>query len=80
MVEVDGIKNYLILFCLGLGREEKLMELGSRNFFLCPKKPVKDGCSNSSDGTTSSSSTCSKEAGKASKTVIPWLKFMDFLL
>lgn len=59
-----------------LERDEKLIELGSRNFFLCPKKAVTDG---GGDGTTSSSS-CSKEAVKASKTGIPWLKFMDFLL
>lgn len=80
-IDPSGFDLHYSQFCLeSLGREEKLMELGSRNFFLCPKKPVKDGCSNSSDGTTSSSSTCSKEAGNASKTVIPWLKFMDFLL
>lgn len=76
----SGFDLHYSQFCLeSLGREEKLMELGSRNFFLCPKKPVKDGGS-SSDVTTSSSSTCSKEAEKASKTGIPWLKFMDFLL
>ncbi|KAJ4724938.1 Pentatricopeptide (PPR) repeat-containing protein-like [Melia azedarach] len=59
-----------------LTRDEKLMELGSRNFFLCPKKTVTDGGAD----VTTSSSTCSKEAGKAGKMGIPWLKFMDFLL
>ncbi|XWS73962.1 hypothetical protein CRYUN_Cryun02cG0174600 [Craigia yunnanensis] len=55
-----------------LGREEKLMALGSRNFFLCTKKATsKDGENN----TTS----CSKEAEKVTKSLIPWLKFMDFL-
>ncbi|XVE79316.1 hypothetical protein DITRI_Ditri14bG0048500 [Diplodiscus trichospermus] len=56
-----------------LEREEKLVGLGSRNFFLCTKKAApKDGENN----TTS----CSKEAEKVTKSVtIPWLKFMDFL-
>ncbi|KAH7510808.1 hypothetical protein JRO89_XSUnG0248100 [Xanthoceras sorbifolium] len=62
-----------------LEKEEKLMELGSRNFFLCTKKVESDGGSGT-ERTTSSSSSCSKEAEKASKTGIPWLKFMDFLL
>ena len=57
----------------GLEREEKLIALGSRNFFLCTKKAaLKDGENN----TTS----CSKQAEKVTKGVmIPWLKFMDFL-
>ena len=57
----------------GLEREEKLIALGSRNFFLCTKKAaLKDGENN----TTS----CSKQAEKVPKGVmIPWLKFMDFL-
>ncbi|KAK0605354.1 hypothetical protein LWI29_025820 [Acer saccharum] len=59
-----------------LEKEEKLMELGSRNFFLCGKKVELNG---GGDRTTSSSS-CSKEAEKASKTGIQWLKFMDFML
>ncbi|KAK4854684.1 hypothetical protein QYF36_000185 [Acer negundo] len=59
-----------------LEKEEKLMELGSRNFFLCGKKVELNGVG---DRTTSSSS-CSKEVEKASKTGIQWLKFMDFML
>ncbi|XVF69094.1 hypothetical protein PTKIN_Ptkin11bG0052900 [Pterospermum kingtungense] len=57
-----------------LDREEKLIALGSRNFFLCTKKAaLKDGANNN---TTS----CSGQAEKATKSVmIPWLKFMDFL-
>ncbi|XVF46853.1 hypothetical protein PTKIN_Ptkin03bG0061300 [Pterospermum kingtungense] len=55
-----------------LGREEKLMALGSRNFFLCTKKAA------SEDGGNKTTS-CSKEAGKVTKSVIPWLKFMDSL-
>ena len=55
----------------GLDREEKLMVLGSRNFFLCNKRTALDG------GVTTS---CSKQAEKDSKTGFAWLKFMDFLL
>ncbi|XP_052202723.1 uncharacterized protein At4g22758 [Diospyros lotus] len=53
-----------------LDREEKLISLGSRNFFLCPKisPPATE-----SGGATSSS--CSNQAEKATKIVIPWLKF-----
>ncbi|XP_073004336.1 uncharacterized protein [Typha latifolia] len=63
-----------------LDTKEKLFGLGSRNFFLCPKS-----CSsNISDTATlpaaSDATTCSKEAEKASKIGIPWLRFMDFLL
>ncbi|OMO90239.1 hypothetical protein COLO4_19291 [Corchorus olitorius] len=55
-----------------LDRQEKLMELGSRNFFLCTKKAaLKDG----ENKTTS----CSSEAEKVTKSAIPWLKFMDSL-
>ncbi|KAK6936159.1 hypothetical protein RJ641_033189 [Dillenia turbinata] len=56
-----------------LDREEKVMNLGSRNFFLCAKRSGIDGTE------TTSSSSCSKQAEKVSKINIPWLKFMDFL-
>ncbi|KAL0436993.1 UNVERIFIED_CONTAM: hypothetical protein Sradi_0407200 [Sesamum radiatum] len=60
-----------------LDREEKLVELGSRNFFLCPKRAAAEsGGAAVSPGT----SNCSKEAGPATKKGLPWLKFMDFLL
>ncbi|GKV34857.1 hypothetical protein SLEP1_g43198 [Rubroshorea leprosula] len=57
-----------------LDREEKLISLGSRNFFLCPKRT-----GTATDGGGSSTS-CSKEAEKVSKSGIPWLKFIDFML
>ncbi|KAH6814695.1 hypothetical protein C2S51_023713 [Perilla frutescens var. frutescens] len=59
-----------------LNREQKLAELGSRNFFLCPKKAAAaaDG------GGASVVSSCSGEAENRAKTGLPWLKFMDFLL
>ncbi|CAK7329287.1 unnamed protein product [Dovyalis caffra] len=67
-----------------LDREEELMALGSRNFFLCPKKSGMDGasCSGSGGLTTTSSPSCSKEVEKevAKSGFLPWLKFMDFLL
>ncbi|XP_058104661.1 uncharacterized protein At4g22758-like [Magnolia sinica] len=50
-----------------LNSKEKLVDLGSRNFFLCPKA-------------SSVNNTCSNEATKASKSPFPSLiKFMDFL-
>ena len=61
-----------------LDREEKLMELGSRNFYLCPKRSTQKDGGNGNGGLTSS--TCSKEAEKVSKISHPWLKFMNFLL
>lgn len=79
----DGkMKAYCIFFIFpGLDREEKLMKLGSRNFFLCPKTSNSDGAGASSSPSPSSSS-CAKEADKANATKIslPWLKFMDFML
>ncbi|MBA0712978.1 hypothetical protein Golax_012043 [Gossypium laxum] len=51
-----------------MGREEKLIALGSRNFFLCTKTAA------SKDGQNKTAS-CSNEA-ESSK---PWFKFMDFL-
>ncbi|XP_048320072.2 uncharacterized protein At4g22758 [Ziziphus jujuba] len=48
--------------------EEKLINLGSRNFFLC-SKPI-----------TSVSSSCSEEASKANHSLFPLTKLMDFLL
>lgn len=55
-----------------LEREEKIAELGSRNFFLCKKRKEE----------TETTSSCSKQAGQAAKLASPcppWLKFMSFL-
>ncbi|EOA27914.1 hypothetical protein CARUB_v10024088mg [Capsella rubella] len=54
-----------------IGRDEKLISLGSRNFFLCGRK-------NNGGGGGSSSESCSKEAEKAAKTSFHWLKFIGF--
>nr|KJB35332.1 hypothetical protein B456_006G109400 [Gossypium raimondii] len=56
----------------GLGREEKLIALGSRNFFLCTKTAA------SKDGQNKTAS-CSNEAESVTKSSKPWFKFMDFL-
>ncbi|XP_010557386.1 PREDICTED: uncharacterized protein At4g22758-like [Tarenaya hassleriana] len=51
-----------------IGRDEKLISLGSRNFFLCSGKSM------AADG--GATPTCSKEAEKVTKTGFQWLKFM----
>ncbi|KAL2511139.1 hypothetical protein Adt_16739 [Abeliophyllum distichum] len=62
-----------------LDRKEKLMELGSRNFFLCPKRAEAAPESGSAAVSMAASTSCSKEADdKAIKKWLPWLKFMDF--
>ena len=63
-----------------LDREKKLMELGSRNFFLCANAIAVGGGGGGGGGATASSASCSKEAEKVSRTGFAWLKFMDFLL
>ena len=83
-MEIDGC----FYFLAGLDREEKVMALGSRNFFLCKKKTAMDGASCGRGGgglTTTSSPSCSKEVeNEVAKShgvgIHPWLKFMDFLL
>lgn len=62
-----------------LDRSEKIQELGSRNFFLCPKMAAAVE-STAGGAVTTSNSSCSSEADVGSKKVTPWLKFMDFLL
>ena len=72
--------NTVFEWTAGLDRNEKLMTLGSRNFFLCCKKSEPDvGESAVEASETTSSSTCSTEADKVSKISVPWLKFIDFL-
>ncbi|XP_073286702.1 uncharacterized protein [Primulina huaijiensis] len=62
-----------------LDRSAKIQELGSRNFFLCPKTAA--AVDNTACGAvTTSNSRCSSEADAGSKKVMPWLDFMDFLL
>ncbi|XP_073146508.1 uncharacterized protein [Henckelia pumila] len=63
-----------------LDRGAKLSELGSRNFFLCPKPAASSAAESSGGASTSSNSSCSKEAEKSSKKGFPWVSFMDFSL
>lgn len=69
-----------------LDKEEKLMALGSRNFFVCPRKALADGPAEGNAGgvataaAAAATSSCSREAQRAAKTGFNWLKFMDFLL
>jgi len=78
-VDPSGFDLHYSQFSLeSLEREDKLVALGSRNFFLCPKKSTSE--SDGGDVTTATSSSCSKQADKATKTGLPWLRFMEFLL
>ncbi|KVH90647.1 uncharacterized protein LOC112521234 [Cynara cardunculus var. scolymus] len=74
-----------------LAPEETLNELGSRNFFLCPKQASSIAGNNGGHGeigvgyggmTTSTppSSSCSNEADKVTKGGAGWLRFMEFML
>ncbi|KAI3461329.1 hypothetical protein Pfo_017992 [Paulownia fortunei] len=80
--DASGFDLHYSQFSLeSLDREEKLMELGSRNFFLCPKKVAAEASAESGGAAVATStSNCSKEADKATEKGLPWLKFMDFLL
>lgn len=74
------------LMCLGLDKEEKLIELGSRNFFLCPRKPAAavEGGAGREGSVTTPFVSCAKEAEKGShggdRGGFAWLKLMNFLL
>ncbi|CAA7056739.1 unnamed protein product [Microthlaspi erraticum] len=57
-----------------IGRDQKLISLGSRNFFLCGRKENGGGFNNGGG----SSESCSKEAEKVAKTGFHWLKFIGF--
>ncbi|BAT90467.1 hypothetical protein LR48_Vigan08g142500 [Vigna angularis] len=56
-----------------LDRNEKLSDIGSRNFFLCPRKH-----GGGDGGSTTSFTSCSTEADKTTKGgAFGWLRFMD---
>lgn len=79
--EAAGYDLHYSQFSLeSLNREEKLLALGSRNFFLCPKRKCLTESEEDTSSSSSSSSSCSTEAGKTAKIGIPWLKFMEFML
>lgn len=64
-----------------MGRDEKLLALGSRNFFLCPKA-AGVVVATAVQSVTTLTSRCSGEADDngTKKGGLSWLKFMDFLL
>ncbi|XP_071711346.1 uncharacterized protein [Rutidosis leptorrhynchoides] len=82
-LDASGFDLHYSQFSLeSLSPDEKLNELGSRNFFLCPKRPATIAGSSSGDrvgygGVPASTSTCSKEAEKGGA---GWLRFMEFML
>lgn len=64
----------------GLNREEKLMELGSRNFFICPKKCGTTAFLDENDDglPIASSSTCPHQVNLvAGGSCFEWLKLMN---
>ncbi|XP_054812293.1 uncharacterized protein LOC129313330 [Prosopis cineraria] len=66
-----------------LDRGEKLMELGSRNFLLCPRKQTSgtaEGGGGEGGSVTTAFGSCSKEAERVGKSGFAWLKLLDFLL
>ncbi|XP_076922063.1 uncharacterized protein LOC143583716 [Bidens hawaiensis] len=84
-LDCSGFELHYSQFSLeSLSPKAKLNELGSRNFFLCPKQSATGvGYEETGGGyraMTSSSSACSKEAEKGAKGGPVWLKFMEFML
>ncbi|KAG0459691.1 hypothetical protein HPP92_022819 [Vanilla planifolia] len=61
-----------------LDPREKLIELGSRNFFLCPKAASAAATGGNADAAVNSSG-CSNDVQKGYWISIPWRGFMDFL-
>ncbi|KAL0369570.1 UNVERIFIED_CONTAM: hypothetical protein Sangu_0275100 [Sesamum angustifolium] len=77
--EASGFDLHYSQFSLeSLDREAKLMALGSRNFFLCPKRAA-EVVAESGGAAITSTSRCSREADNGNKKSLPWLKFMDLL-
>ncbi|MED6155476.1 hypothetical protein PIB30_005681 [Stylosanthes scabra] len=61
-----------------LERDEKLRELGSRNFFMCPRS-CGSGATVEGGGKPASFGSCSKEVQKGGNKGGGWLRFIDFL-
>ncbi|KAL1557647.1 hypothetical protein AAHA92_08200 [Salvia divinorum] len=73
--DASGFDLHYSQFSLeSLDREEKLVSLGSRNFFLFPKKAA-EATAESGGGAVA---RCSNEADNS--TELPWLRFMEFSL
>ncbi|CAL0321965.1 unnamed protein product [Lupinus luteus] len=71
-----------------LDRDEKLIDLGSRNFFMCPRKPVStvEGGGGREDYMTTPFASCANEVSKVrhggdrDAAGFGWFKLMHFLL
>lgn len=61
-----------------LDRNEKLKEIGSRNFFMCPKK-LEESDNGGDHNVTASFSSCSRQVEKVSKG-FGLLRCIDFLI
>ncbi|KAJ0616757.1 hypothetical protein HanIR_Chr02g0094041 [Helianthus annuus] len=80
-----GFDLHYSQFCLErLSRDEKLNELGSRNFFLCSKQSAAVVGSNggvmTASPSSSSSSTCSEDTGEVMRGGAVLFRFMEFML
>ncbi|XP_047968722.1 uncharacterized protein At4g22758 [Salvia hispanica] len=74
--DASGFDLHYSQFSLeSLDREEKLVSLGSRNFFLFPKKAAEATAVESGGGAVA---RCSNEADNSNE--FPWLRFMEFSL
>ncbi|KAD2262710.1 hypothetical protein R6Q59_011691 [Mikania micrantha] len=74
-IDPSGFDLHYSQFSLqSLSPDATLKELGSRNFFVCPKQSAHG---ETGGMTGSSASTCSKEATNGGAV---WLKFMEFML
>lgn len=69
--------NLVSVFCVcsGLDREERLVNVSSRNLLLCPKKSKVE-----STGTRALGSSCAEQVENGVKATSSWYKFMNFLL
>ena len=80
-VEFCDVFFFFKLFS-GLDRKEKLLELGSRNFFLCPRKAA----TTVEGSVTTSFASCAKEAKKERQGCggggggFAWFKLMQFMM
>lgn len=63
-----------------LHRKEKLMALGSRNFFLCTKRLAEATRDGGAVTTAPPPSSCSNESANPTMIGLSWLMFMDILL
>ncbi|KAL6899848.1 hypothetical protein ACP4OV_006506 [Aristida adscensionis] len=61
-----------------LGPEEKLMELGSRSFFLCPKTVAAAAAAVSTCSSTEASKAMATTSTKEQNLLLPWLGFVHF--